>query len=71
MNTTLVISIEKELQNIFSDRFRRVRVQYSKIGQACITIFPVSQSESYRIIVINSVASWNTSFFKKEIEKIL
>lgn len=40
---------ERELESLFSDRFRRMWIQYTRLGSVCITAFPVNPHESYEI----------------------
>lgn len=41
--------MEQLLERHFSDRYRRIWVQYSKFS-TCVTLFPLNRLESYRII---------------------
>lgn len=41
--------MEQLLVNHFSDRFRRIWVQYSKFS-TCITLFPIDRTQSYRFV---------------------
>lgn len=40
---------ERELENLFSDRFRKMWIQYTRLGSVCITAFPLNQNETYQI----------------------
>jgi hypothetical protein len=46
-----MIQIESQLEQEFSDRFRRIWVQRSKLS-VCITLFPKSIAEPYKIITL-------------------
>jgi len=42
--------MERELELYFSDRYRRIWVQTTRLGSVCLTLFPVDQTQVYRII---------------------
>jgi len=41
--------MEALLQSRFSDRFRRIWVQYSKFS-TCITLFPIDMTQNYQFV---------------------
>jgi len=41
--------MEQLLVNHFSDRYRRIWVQYSKFS-TCITLFPIDRQQSYQFV---------------------
>ena len=42
--------MERELQVLFADRYRRIWVQTTRLGSICLTLFPVDTHQGYRII---------------------
>ena len=48
-----------ELQNSFADRFRRVWVDYTRLGSICITAFPLNPLERYRIFTAYKVQDYS------------
>jgi hypothetical protein len=42
--------MERELQALFADRYRRIWITYSRLGTVQLTLFPVSIHQDYRII---------------------
>jgi hypothetical protein len=40
---------QRELENSFSERFRKVWIQYSRLGSICITAFPIDRNMDYEI----------------------
>lgn len=50
---------QRELENSFSDRFRRVWVDYTRLGSVCITAFPLNPLERYRIFTASRVQDYS------------
>ena len=42
--------MEQELQSIFSDRYRRIWVYWTRLGTVQLVLFPVNQNLGYEII---------------------
>jgi hypothetical protein len=42
--------METELEVLFSDRFRRIWIQTTRLGSVCVTLFPVDIHQRYRIV---------------------
>ena len=43
-------TIERDLETYFTDRYRRIWVQTTRLGSICLTLFPVDTHQNYRII---------------------
>lgn len=55
---------QKELENSLNDRFRRVWINYTRLGSVCITAFPINQLERYRIFTAFKVQDWSVENLK-------
>lgn len=55
---------EEELLNAFSGRFRRVWIQYTRLGSLCITAFPIAPHEKYQIFCAWKVQDWSVENLK-------
>lgn len=59
---------ERELEAFFSDRFRRVWLQHTRLGSVCITAFPLPSEESrypsYRIFTATKISDWSLENLK-------
>lgn len=55
---------EKELESFFSDRFRRVWLEHTRLGSICITAFPLNQNESYKIFTAFKINDWSLENLK-------
>lgn len=55
---------ERELESSFSDRFRRVWLQHTRLGSLCITAFPINPVEHYRIFTQKNVQDWSVESLK-------
>ncbi len=64
LNSIDWVEREKELQNSFSNRFRRMWLQYSRLGSVCITVFPINQNERYRICTESKVQNFSLENLK-------
>lgn len=42
--------MERELQALFADTYRRIWVTYSRLGTVQLTLFPIDPHQTYRII---------------------
>jgi hypothetical protein len=42
--------MERELQALFADTYRRIWITYSRLGTVQLTLFPVNTHQDYRII---------------------
>jgi hypothetical protein len=51
--------LQRELEASLSDRFRRVWINYTRLGSVCITAFPVNPNETYRIFTQTKVQDWS------------
>jgi len=51
--------LEIELQNSFSDRYRRIWINYTRLQSICITAFPNNSLERYRIFTAYKVQDWS------------
>jgi|688.fasta_scaffold788066_1 hypothetical protein len=47
-------SMRSELNNLLSDRYRTVWLEYSKLGNICITCFENSASGGYKIFIMKN-----------------
>ena len=45
--------LEIRLQEHYSNRFRRIWVERTRFNSLCITLFPISLNERYRIITVD------------------
>ena len=51
--------LETELRDSFSDRFRRVWIDYTRLNSVCITAFSVDPNERYRIFTAFKVQDFS------------
>lgn len=42
--------MERELQALFADTYRRIWVTYSRLDTVQVTLFPIDPNQTYRII---------------------
>jgi hypothetical protein len=49
---------ERELMNSFSDRYRRVWLQYTRFNSVCIVVFPLGNG-SYEMYFAKNVQDWS------------
>lgn len=50
---------ERELAQSFSDRFRRLWLAHTRLGNVCITAFPLNQNGSYQMYFAEKVQDWS------------
>lgn len=50
---------EKELAASFTDRYRRVWIQYTRFMNVVITVFPQNTNEPYRMYFAKNVQDWS------------
>ena len=55
---------EKELQDFFLDKFRRVWLQYSRLGSICITAFPYGVASQYKMFFAYKVQDFSIENLK-------
>jgi hypothetical protein len=55
---------EAELETLFSDRFRRIWIQYTRLNTLCITLFPVDRNANYKFITEYKVQDWSVENLK-------
>jgi hypothetical protein len=55
---------ERELEVIFSDRFRRVWLQHTRLGSVCITAFPHGVASGYEIFTAFKINDWSVENLK-------
>lgn len=58
-NSVNIIARQKELSNSFSDRYRKVWIQYTRFMNVCITVFPINVSEPYKMYFAKNVQDWS------------
>lgn len=58
-NSINVIERQRELAQSFSDRYRRVWLQYTRFNNVCITVFPLDMNESYQMYFAKNVHDWS------------
>lgn len=45
------VPMERELELHFSNQFRRIWIQSSRLGTLCVTLFPSNQHQGYRFVI--------------------
>lgn len=58
-NSVDLRSRERELMASFSDRYRRVWLQYTRFNNVCITVFPLEIGGSYHMYFAKNVQDWS------------
>lgn len=52
------LEVEEELLNRFSN-YRKIRVQFTRLGSICITAFPVELGRDYEIFTMLKGTDWS------------
>jgi hypothetical protein len=58
-NSINVKERQRELADSFSDRYRRVWLQYTRFMDVCITVFPLDANGSYQMYFAKNVQDWS------------
>lgn len=51
--------VEEDLLIIFSNRYRKMWVQFTRHGSICVTAFPLDRDQSYEIFTFIKIEDWS------------